>query len=265
MRFHRHSVSFRSSETGGFQVELWNCSLVERLPVRFWLKRSTRFTRKALWHPRYCRRLGPHGRPVPQGGHPEIEIFKTRKNMSLHHRHMMTHDLPQQVDFCVFFAMLSTLLSPEMLHQHQPQEDGSWQQRPTYQWSGATRFSLRPPVDFGIPKLHGSYSFHVTIWNYFIRQRPQCTMMQQPLLQWSWGLFVRTCTCGTIMPNQFHKKTWSKLIKYQMCPDSLAGDGCTLLTGLVSLLLRPWHDLVFLQCFLSPFVRWLWIRRTSFL
>ena len=159
MRFHRHSVSFRSSETGGFQVELWNCSLVERLPVRFWLKRSTRFTRKVLWHPRYCRRLGPHGRPVPQGGHPEIEIFKTRKNMSLHHRHMMTHDLPQQVDFCVFFAMLSTLLSPEMLHQHQPQEDGSWQQRPTYQWSGATRFSLRPPVDFGIPKLHGSYSF----------------------------------------------------------------------------------------------------------
>lgn len=170
MRFHRHSISFSgSSETGGFQVELWNCSLVERLPVHFW-----------HWNAQLAsleRCYGTHdvagdlalmdALSLKEDTQKSIDISKTRKNMSLHHRHMMTHDLPQQVDFCVFFAMLSTLLSPEMSHQHQPQEDGSWQQRLTYQWSGATRFSLRPPVDLGMPKLHGSYSFHVAIWNYW--------------------------------------------------------------------------------------------------
>ena len=140
MRFHRPSVSFSgSSGTGGFQVELWNCSLVERLPVHFWHWNAQLASLERCYGTHDI--AGDLALMDPQGGHPEIEMFKTRKNMSLHHRHMMTHDLPQQVDFCVFFAMLSALLSPEMSHQHQPQEDGSWQ--PTYQWSGATGFSLR--------------------------------------------------------------------------------------------------------------------------
>ena len=88
-RFHRHSISFRSSETGGFQVELWNCSLVERLPVHFW-----------HWNAQLAsleRCYGTHdiagdlalmdALSLKEDTQKSIDIFKTRKNMSLHHRH----------------------------------------------------------------------------------------------------------------------------------------------------------------------------------
>lgn len=262
MRFHRHSVSFRSSETGGFQVELWNCSLVERLPVHFW-----------HWNAQLASLERCYGTHDVAGDLALMDALSlkedTQKSRCLKQErtwaciidtwwHMISHN--KSISAC--FLLCFRLFSVQKCHI-------SINHRRTVPGNKDRLTSDQEPPDF--------LYVHQWIWGYQ-------SFMDPNVFMWPYGIIDPTKAamhndatttspvdlrpfCSHMHMRHHHAKSVSQknLIKYQMCPDSLAGDGCTLLTGLVSLLLRPCHDFVFLQCFLSPFVRWLWIRRTSFL